>query len=115
MPIITELELVSYLRDPEATEENVALVCSLANGLVSDEISSVTSPPTWVKILAFEVAERGWQKFTQESLDDWSGRRAVAGAMALTDDEVARLRQLDGRVSTSTAYSIAASSPLDLP
>lgn len=115
MAIITPDELVSYLRDPEATVENVTLVAGLANGLVGDELESVSEPhPTWVKILTLAVAERGWQKFTEESVDDWAGKRAIAGAMALTDDETLRLRKLDGRGVESTAYTVQMFSPLDV-
>ncbi len=112
---ITPAELVSYLRDPEATEENTALVVGLANGLIDDEMTSGAVWPTWVKILALEVAERGWIKFADESLDDWRGKRAAAaGAMILTTEEKARLADLDGRTVTASAYSVQVSSPLDI-
>lgn len=113
---ITPAELVSYLRDPEATADSVALVTELANGLIDDEMVSGAAWPTWVKILALEVAERGWVKFSDETLDDWRGRRAAAaGAMILTDAEKARLAVADGRSGGATAYSIQVSSPLDIP
>lgn len=115
--IINEPELVSYLRDPDATIAKVELIVTLANGLVGDEIKSLTEPyPTWVKILTLEVAERGWHKFAQESVDDWTGRRAAAvGAMALSEAEILRLTLADGRGSDSSAYSIQVTSPLDVP
>lgn len=112
---ITPAELVSYLRDPEATIEGVTLVTDLANGLIDDEMVSGAAWPTWVKILALEVAERGWVKFADESLDDWRGRRAAAvGAMILTDVEKGRLAVADGR-SGASAYSVQVLSPLDIP
>lgn len=117
---ITAAEFVSYLRDPEATEASVALVVSLANGLVSDELRDVkwqTEPwPTWVRILALGLAEAGWIKFSEESLDDWSGKRAAAlAAMSLTDVDKNSLALLDGRVGSATGYSVKMVSPLDLP
>lgn len=123
MPIITAQELVSYLRDDEATADDptVGLLVDLANGLVGDELTLVTAlpgwaAPTWVKILTLEIAERGWIKFEQEALDDWSGKRGAAlTAMALSDDERLKLQGLDGRLVQSTGYSVRMTSPLDVP
>ena len=118
MAIITAAELVSYLREDGTTEEDVALVVDLANGLIEDEFT-VAPPqtwPTWTRILALSLAEAGWTKFSEESVDDWSGkRRAALAAMVLTETDKNRLALLDGRGTVATGYTVRMSSPYDPP
>lgn len=62
MEIITAAELASYLRDDAlATDASLIQVVTLTNDLVTEEWASATTPvPVKIKLLALNVAARGW-------------------------------------------------------
>lgn len=62
MEFITATELASWLRDPSlATDASLALVVSLTNDLLTEEWTTPVNPiPVKIKLLAFNVAARGW-------------------------------------------------------
>lgn len=120
MSIVTTTDVVSYLRDPQATDQSVSLVTDLANGLIEDEFTGSLPDeiPTWLKILALDLAEAGWTKFNEESIDDWSGKRTntLLSAMELSDADKNRIAKLDGRTDLrATGYTVAMTAPQDIP
>lgn len=62
MEIITAAELASYLRDDAlAADTSLIQIVGLTNDLVTEEWTGATTPvPVKIKLLALNVAARGW-------------------------------------------------------
>jgi hypothetical protein len=106
MEFITAAELASWLRDPAlAADESLQLVVSLTNDLLTEEWTTPVDPiPVKIKLLALNVAARGWTydpaKANLESLsrtlDDASRTEKYrtssdSGSVFLTESEEAIL------------------------
>jgi uncharacterized protein (DUF58 family) len=117
MAIITDSDLASYLRQPDA---DVALYTDLANGVVGDLIGAVDPVPTRIKAITLEVGARAFRNpngYSSETVDDYTYRRDADTRQAgvyLTDAERAELLTLAGK-GQRTFYTVGLTSPLDVP
>lgn len=117
MDIIDDGELTSYLRQPGA---DVALYVELANGIVGELVGNADTIPTRVKAITLEVAARAYRNpngYSSETVDDYTYRRDADTRQAgvyLTNAEAAEVLRLTGQ-ARSGFYTVALSSPLDMP
>lgn len=115
MPIISDAELVSYLR-LSAGDSSTALFASMADELVTEYVGTLTSTPVRVKAIALEVAARAYRNpdgYSSETVDDYTYRRDAATRQAgiyLTATERADLLSLAGG-DPSTVYTIPLGGP----
>src|SRR4051812_31726872 len=108
MAVITQSDLISYLREPDA---EVSMIVELADGIVSEVVGTVPFPvPTRMRAIALEVAARAYRNpngYSSETIDDYTYRRDNSTQQAgvyLTDAERMELLALDGFLSAG-AYS----------
>jgi hypothetical protein len=106
MEIITAAELASYLRDDSlATDTSLVQIVGWTNDLVTEEWTAATTPvPVKIKLLALNVAARGWAynpatanlESLSRTLDDASRTEryrtsSESGSIYLTEGEEATL------------------------
>lgn len=104
MAVITEAELVSYLR-LSAPDASTALFVMLTNGLIEDIAGTLTPVPTRVKTIALEVAARAYRNpegYASESIDDYTYRRPTetrSAGIYLTGAEASELALFGGQAT----------------